>query len=59
MCRKSGVADEVFFYFSRRIGEHLEEVLPALDSVILTNNSIQELGDIDNLSTVKTLTTVW
>lgn len=34
-----------------RIGEHLEESLPNLESLILTNNSLQELGDIDNLST--------
>ncbi|GFT86632.1 u2 small nuclear ribonucleoprotein A' [Nephila pilipes] len=41
-----------------RIGENLQETLPNLDSIILTNNHIQELGDIDPLSTVKTLTTL-
>ncbi|GFY67373.1 u2 small nuclear ribonucleoprotein A' [Trichonephila inaurata madagascariensis] len=41
-----------------RIGENLQESLPNLDTIILTNNHIQELGDIDPLSTVKTLTTL-
>jgi len=41
-----------------RIGENLEESLPALDSVIFTNNSIQELADVETLSTVKTLTMI-
>ena len=47
------------FYLCRRVAEHLEEVLPNLDSMILTNNSLQELGDVDNLSTVKSLRTIW
>lgn len=38
-----------------RIAEHLEQNLPNLDTVILTNNNLQELGDIDPLSTVSTL----
>ena len=38
--------------------EHLEESLPNLGSLILTNNSIQELGDLDNLSTIKSLHTL-
>lgn len=38
-----------------RIGEHLEECLPNLESLILTNNSLQELGDLDNLASIKTL----
>ncbi|RWS20744.1 U2 small nuclear ribonucleoprotein A'-like protein [Leptotrombidium deliense] len=33
-----------------RIGEQLEECIPNLDWLILTNNQIQELGDIDPLS---------
>ncbi|GIY91562.1 u2 small nuclear ribonucleoprotein A' [Caerostris extrusa] len=41
-----------------RIGENLQECLPHLGTIILTNNHIQELGDIDPLSTVKTLTTL-
>lgn len=41
--------------FVSRIGENLQESLPNLQSLILTNNHIQELGDIDPLSTVKTL----
>ncbi|XP_069841506.1 U2 small nuclear ribonucleoprotein A' [Dendropsophus ebraccatus] len=39
-----------------RIGEGLEQVIPNLTELILTNNSIMELGDLDNLSTLKNLT---
>jgi len=39
-----------------RFGDHLEENLPQLDSLIMTNNNIQELADIETLSTAKTLT---
>ncbi|XP_056427755.1 U2 small nuclear ribonucleoprotein A' [Hyla sarda] len=39
-----------------RIGEGLEHVIPNLTELILTNNSIMELGDLDNLSTLKNLT---
>ncbi|KAM8974825.1 U2 small nuclear ribonucleoprotein A' [Pelodytes ibericus] len=39
-----------------RIGEGLEQVLPNLTELILTNNNIMELGDLDNLSTIKNLT---
>ncbi|KAM3925712.1 U2 small nuclear ribonucleoprotein A' [Leptodactylus fuscus] len=39
-----------------RIGEGLEQVLPNLTELILTNNNILELGDLDNLSTLKNLT---
>ncbi|XP_061819730.2 U2 small nuclear ribonucleoprotein A' isoform X1 [Nerophis lumbriciformis] len=38
-----------------RIGENLEQCLPNLRELILTNNSIQELGDLEPLTTVKTL----
>ncbi|GBN10626.1 U2 small nuclear ribonucleoprotein A' [Araneus ventricosus] len=41
-----------------RIGENLQESLPNLDTIILTNNHIQELGDIDPLATVKSLTSL-
>ncbi|XP_054716223.1 U2 small nuclear ribonucleoprotein A'-like [Uloborus diversus] len=41
-----------------RIGENLQECLPQLDTLVLTNNHIQELGDIDPLSTIETLTTL-
>lgn len=41
-----------------RISENLEVNLPNLESLILTNNSVQELGDLDNLSTISTLTTL-
>lgn len=41
-----------------RIAEHLEESLPYLESLIVTNNNLTELGDIDPLATVKTLHTV-
>lgn len=39
-----------------RIGDNLQEVLPCLESLILSNNHLQELGDLDTLSTIKTLT---
>lgn len=38
------------FQFFSRISEGLEECLPNLESIILTGNLIQELGDIDVLS---------
>lgn len=38
-----------------RIGEHMEESIPNLDTLVLTNNNLQELGDIDPLSTVQSL----
>lgn len=38
-----------------RIAEGLEESLPNLETLILTNNSIQELGDLDPLSAHKNL----
>ena len=41
-----------------RIGDHLEANLPSLDTLILTGNNIQELGDLDQLSSVTTLTTL-
>ncbi|XP_073692552.1 U2 small nuclear ribonucleoprotein A' isoform X1 [Garra rufa] len=39
-----------------RIGENLEQSLPCLKELILTSNNIQELGDLDPLATVKSLT---
>lgn len=39
-----------------RIGENLEQSLPSLKELILTSNNIQELGDLDPLASVKTLT---
>nr|XP_023698805.1 U2 small nuclear ribonucleoprotein A' [Paramormyrops kingsleyae] len=39
-----------------RIGEDLEQSLPNLKELILTNNSIQELGDLDPLASIKSLT---
>ncbi|XP_033737344.1 U2 small nuclear ribonucleoprotein A'-like [Pecten maximus] len=38
-----------------RISEGIEECLPSLESIILTNNNMQELGDLDVLSSIKTL----
>ncbi len=38
-----------------RIGENLEESLPALDTVVFTNNNVQELADIETLSTCKNI----
>uniref|UniRef100_A0A672F7U7 U2A'/phosphoprotein 32 family A C-terminal domain-containing protein n=1 Tax=Salarias fasciatus TaxID=181472 RepID=A0A672F7U7_SALFA len=39
-----------------RIGDNLEQCLPSLTELVLTNNNIQELGDLDPLASVKTLT---
>ncbi|KAL6468596.1 hypothetical protein MHYP_G00221200 [Metynnis hypsauchen] len=39
-----------------RIGENLEQSLPNLKELVLTSNNIQELGDLDPLASVKTLT---
>lgn len=41
-----------------RVHENLEENLPNLETIILTNNNLQELGDLDALSTIKTLRTL-
>lgn len=38
-----------------RISENLEEYIPNLDTLILTNNLVQELGDLDPLITLKNL----
>uniref|UniRef100_A0A0L8I707 U2A'/phosphoprotein 32 family A C-terminal domain-containing protein n=1 Tax=Octopus bimaculoides TaxID=37653 RepID=A0A0L8I707_OCTBM len=38
-----------------RIGEDLELFVPNLETIILTNNSIQELSDLDNLANCKNL----
>jgi len=38
-----------------RIAEGLEENLPNLDTLILTNNSIQELADLEPLTSIKGL----
>ncbi|KFV91058.1 U2 small nuclear ribonucleoprotein A', partial [Eurypyga helias] len=39
-----------------RIGENLEQALPSLTELVLTNNNIAELGELDPLSTIKSLT---
>ncbi|XP_018620530.1 U2 small nuclear ribonucleoprotein A' [Scleropages formosus] len=39
-----------------RIGEGLEHCVPNLKELVLTNNNIQELGDLDPLASIKTLT---
>lgn len=38
-----------FFCFYRRISENLHEFLPNIESIILTGNNIQELGDLEPL----------
>ncbi|XP_057688886.1 U2 small nuclear ribonucleoprotein A' [Corythoichthys intestinalis] len=38
-----------------RFGENLEQCLPSLRELVLTNNNIQELGDLEPLASVKTL----
>jgi len=41
-----------------RFEEHLEKSLPQLDTLVLTNNNVQELVDIDPLASLKTLTNI-
>jgi len=38
-----------------RFEEHLEKSIPNLHTLVLTNNNVQELADLDPLSTIKTL----
>lgn len=38
-----------------RIGENLGEVIPNLNTLILTNNAIHELGDLDPLASLSKL----
>ncbi|KAK2502156.1 hypothetical protein MC885_013665 [Smutsia gigantea] len=39
-----------------RVGEGLDQALPCLSELILTNNSLVELGDLDPLASLKSLT---
>ncbi|KAH9644276.1 hypothetical protein HF086_003775 [Spodoptera exigua] len=41
-----------------RIGENLEQYIPNLESLVLTNNNITELGDLDPLTTLPKLRTL-
>ena len=41
--------------FFRRIGDGLDESLPNIKSIVLTNNNIQELADIEKLSALQSL----
>ncbi|CAH1112770.1 unnamed protein product [Psylliodes chrysocephalus] len=41
-----------------RIGEHLEEYIPNLETLVLTGNQMEELGDIEPLSTLEKLTSL-
>ena len=43
---------------SRRIGETLHEQVPNVQTVLLTNNSLQELADLDPLGSLPRLTTL-
>lgn len=46
------------FIFYRRIGDNLHETIPNLESVILTGNNIQELGDLEPLTHLPKLETL-
>ncbi|CAF4778728.1 unnamed protein product [Pieris macdunnoughi] len=50
----------MFFNNNRivRIGENLEQYLPNLDTLILTNNNLAELGDLDPLASLSKLKTL-
>lgn len=39
----------------RRIAEGLEQGIPNLETLVLTNNGLQELGDLDGLESLKNL----
>jgi len=41
-----------------RFESNLEECLPQLETIVLTNNNVQELTDLEPLKTVKTLTNI-
>lgn len=41
-----------------RLGEHLDEHIPNLESLILTGNHLEELADIDCLASLEKLTTL-
>lgn len=45
----------VDLYLYRRIGESLHETIANLETLILTNNMIQDLAEIDNLCELKEL----
>lgn len=40
----------------RRISPTLHEVVPSLEALILTNNMLQDLGEVDNLAKLEHLT---
>lgn len=40
---------------NRRIGDNLHETIPNLETLVLTNNMIQDLAEIDNLCELKEL----
>jgi len=41
-----------------RFESKLEECLPNLDTIVLTNNNVQELADVEPLQTIKSLTNI-
>lgn len=45
-------------HFCRRIADHLEEYIPNLESLILTGNQIEDLGDVEPLISLEKLTTL-
>ncbi|XP_045473286.1 U2 small nuclear ribonucleoprotein A' [Harmonia axyridis] len=47
----------LFFNNNRivRIGEHLEDYIPSLESLVLTGNHIEEVGDLEPLNTLPNL----
>lgn len=49
----------MLLFSSRSIADHLDTVLPNLETLILTNNNIEELTEIDRLKSFKSLRTLW
>lgn len=48
----------IIFNIYRRLGEGLETTLPNLDTLVLTGNLLQELADLDPLTTLPHLTSL-
>lgn len=49
---------KIVLNYLRRVIENLEQYIPSLETLILTGNQIQELGDIDPLTTLPNLKTL-
>lgn len=46
---KESIAEGSNIIYSRRVSDDLAETIPNIESLIMTGNNLQELGDIDPL----------